>query len=209
LFLVDIPHAAQSEIRIGYVTGINYDPTGISYKLALTNYPLGGSFNSRLNLDLREEKGWTYGAGSGFASGKFGGTFTASAGVRAASTDSAVREFVKLIGDYSKDGETSQELTFTKNSIGQADALKYESNIQKASFLLVLQKYNLKASYVDEQNKILKETSKAETYQLAQKYLDPGQMTILVVGDKEKIMPGLQKLGYHIVELDADGKMMQ
>ena len=73
IYLVDVPHAAQSEIRIGYALGVNYEATGLSYRLGLTNYTLGGGFNSRLNLDLREVKGWTYGASSSFAFGQYGG----------------------------------------------------------------------------------------------------------------------------------------
>lgn len=207
LYLVDVPRAAQSEIRLGYLTGVNYDATGLYYKLGLTNYILGGSFDSRLNIDLREEKGWTYGAGSGFSSGNNGGSFTAYAGVRASSTDSAVTEFVKVINEYAENGITPAELAFTKSSIGQSDALKYETNTQKASFLSRIQWYGLKPDFVDEQNKILTKFTKAEVDELTKKYLNMGQMSILVVGDKETIMPGLQKLGYHIIELDTDGNM--
>ncbi len=207
LYLVDMPHAAQSEIRIGYLTGLNYDATGTYYRLGIANYPLGGGFNSRLNIDLREEKGWTYGADSGFSSGKSGGVFTASSAVRASSTDSAVTEFIKDIRDYADHGITPDELTFTKSSIGQADARKYETNDQKAGFLARIQQYDLKPGFITEENKILTGISKAEIDELARKYLNVGKMAILVVGDKEKIMPGLQKSGYTIIELDADGNI--
>jgi zinc protease len=207
IYLVDIPHAAQSEIRVGYLTGLNFDATGVYYRLGLANYTLGGSFDSHLNMDLREEKGWTYGASSGFASGTYGGLFTASAGVRASATDSAVVEFVKDIKAYSDNGITPAELAFTKTSIGQSDARKYETNDQKAAFLGRIQQYDLKADYVDEQNRILTGITQADINALAKKYLDVSHMAILVVGDKEKIMPGLQKLGYQIVELDADANV--
>jgi len=205
IYLVDIPHAAQSEIRVGYLTGLNFDATGLYYRLGLTNYILGGSFDSHLNMDLREEKGWTYGASSGFASGIYGGNFTASAGVRASATDSAVVAFVKDIKAYAENGITTSELAFTKSSIGQSDARKYETNDQKAAFLGRIQQYDLKADYVDEQSKILTGITQTEINELAKKYLDVNHMAILVVGDKEKVMPGLQKLGYQIVELDTDG----
>jgi len=67
IYLVDVPKAAQTEFRVGYVTGLKYDATGEYYKATLMNYALGGDFNSRLNLNLREDKGWTYGARSGFS----------------------------------------------------------------------------------------------------------------------------------------------
>jgi zinc protease len=206
LYLVDVPHAAQSEIRVGYVTGLNYDATGTYYRLQLANYPLGGGFDSRLNLDLREDKGWTYGASSQFVSGKYGGIFTAGAGVRAASTDSAVAEFVKDIKGYADGGVTPTELAFIKSSIGQSDALKYETNGQKAAFLSRIQLYNLPANYVDQQNSILRALTADDVNGLAKRYLDVQKMAIVVVGDKERILPGLSQLGYTIITLDADGR---
>ncbi len=207
VYLVNVPNAAQSEIRIGYATGLNYDAIGTFYKLGLVNYTLGGGFDSRLNLDLREEKGWTYGASSGFTSGKYGGVFIAGAGVRASATDSAITEFVQDIQHYAATGITPAELAFTKSSIGQSDALKYETNNQKAAFLSRIQEYNLKANFIDEQNTILAGITADQIDELAKKYLDPVKMSILVVGDKEKVMPGLQKLGYTVIELDADGNL--
>lgn len=209
LYLVDIPNAAQSEIRIGYLDQLNYDATGDYYKLGITNYILGGAFNSHINLNLREKRGWTYGARSGFNSGKNGGDFTASAGVLATATDSSVVEFIKEIRNYRSAGITPEELKFTQTSIGQSDARRYETNGQKAAFLSRILEYDLKPTYVDEQNKILQNISPAEIGQLATKYLNTDNMVILVVGDKAKILPGLQKLGYPIVELDADGKPKQ
>ncbi|MBB5394119.1 pitrilysin family protein [Mucilaginibacter sp. AK015] len=206
LYLVDIPGAAQSEIRIGYLDKLNYDATGDYYKLGIANYILGGAFNSHINLNLREKKGWTYGARSGFSSGRYGGDFTASAGVLATATDSSVYEFIKEIRDYQKTGITPDELKFTQTSIGQSDARKYETNGQKAAFLSRIQEYDLKPTYVDEQNKILSTITPAELNALSAKYLNTDNMVILVVGDKARILPGLQKLGYPIVELDSDGK---
>jgi zinc protease len=206
LYLVDIPGAAQSEIRIGYLDKLNYDATGDYYKLGIANYILGGAFNSHINLNLREKRGWTYGARSGFTSGKHGGDFTASAGVLATATDSSVIEEIR---NYRENGITPEELTFTQTSIGQSDARRYETNAQKAAFLSRLLEYGLKPTYVDEQNKILSTITPAEIKQLAAKYLNTDNMVILVVGDKARIQPGLQKLGYPIVELDADAKPKQ
>lgn len=207
IYIVDVPHAAQSEIRIGYYTGINYDATGLYYKLNLTNYMLGGSFDSRLNIDLREERGWTYGAQSGFVSGKFGGNFVAQAGVRASATDSAAMEFVKVIRHYAGEGITESELLFTKSSIGQSDARRYETNDQKAAFLSRIQQYHLSADFVDKQNTILKNLTKADVDALAKEHLNVDGMVILIVGDQAGFLPGLLKEGYHLVELDTDGNI--
>ena len=188
---------------------LNYDATGDYYKLGIANYILGGSFNSHINMNLREKRGWTYGARSGFSSGRYGGDFTASAGVLATATDSSIIEFIREIRDYRQNGITPEELKFTQTSIGQADARRYETNSQKAAFLSRLLEYDLKPTYVDEQNKILSTITPAEINQLATKYLNTDNMVIVVVGDKARILPGLQKLGYPIVEVDSDGKPKQ
>jgi zinc protease len=207
IYFVDIPKAAQSQIRVGYFTNLNYDATGEYYRLGLANYMLGGGFSSRININLREEKAWTYGARLGFSSGKFGGDFTASAGIKSNASDSAVVEFIKEIRNYSENGITLDELSFTKVSIGQSDARRYETNFQKASFLSRIQEFNLPATFVDEQNRILSSITKQELDSLCKKHLDVNKMAILVVADKATVYPTLQKLGYEIIELDADGKV--
>ena len=205
IYIVDVPNSAQSEIRIGYYTGVPYDATGLYHKLNLSNYTLGGNFNSLLNIDLREEKGWTYGAFSQFDSDKSGGVFIAQAGVRASSTDSAAMEFYRDIKDYARQGISAAELEFTKSSIGQSDARRYETNAQKARFLLHMMKYNLTPDYVDRQSVVLKNLQKSMVDQLAKKYLDTDKMTMLIVGDKARFLPALQKAGFKIVELDNEG----
>lgn len=205
LYLVDVPKAAQSEIRVGYGIDLKYDATGEYYKVGLMNYNLGGAFNSRINLNLREDKGWTYGARSGFSADDHDGSFTASAGVKASATDSSVVEFVKEITKYQKEGIRSDELAFMKSSIGQSDARKYETNGQKAGFLSRILEYNLTSDFVIMQNKILNEIKETEIDALAKKYLNVNNMVIVVVGDKQSTLPGLQKLGYEVIELDSDG----
>src|SRR5439155_12829375 len=81
IFLVDVPKAAQTEFRVGYSTGLKYDATGEFYKAGLMNFALGGGFNGRLNIMLREEKGWTYGARSSFSGDQYGGDFEFSSGI--------------------------------------------------------------------------------------------------------------------------------
>jgi zinc protease len=209
IFLVDIPKAAQTEFRVGYATGVKYDATGEYYKAGLMNYALGGAFNSRLNLNLREDKGWTYGARSGFTGDKQTGDFEFSAGIRADATDSALVEVVKEMKGYAEKGITDDELKFMKSAIGQRDALRYETPFQKAAFIGRIVDYNLPANYVAQQNKILAAITKKDIDMLAAKYTNPAKLNMLLVGDKAKVLPGLQKLGYEIVELDTDGKKVE
>lgn len=209
VYLVDVPKAAQTEFRVGYNTGMKYDATGEYYKAGLMNYTLGGAFNSRLNLNLREDKGWTYGARSGFSGGKQTGDFEFSAAIKADATDSALVEIMKDMKAFAETGIKEDELSFLKNAIGQRDALRYETGFQKAGFIGNILNYNLPGDYVDQQSKITSAITKAEIDALAKKWINADKMNVLVVGDKAKILPGLQKLGYEIVELDADGNPVQ
>jgi zinc protease len=208
LYLVDKTQAPQSEIRVGYISDMTYDATGEYFKSYLMNYPLGGAFNSRINLNLREDKGWTYGARSYFSSDDEPGPYMASAGVKAAATDSAVYEFMKEITHYKEDGITDEEIAFMRNSIGQRDARSYETPGQKASFLRRIMHYNLDKTYVDEQANIINTITKEEINALAQKNLQTKNMYILVVGDKASNIEGLYRLGYEIVELDVKGDVI-
>ncbi len=205
IYLVDVPKGAQTEFRVGYVTGLKYDATGDYYKAGLMNYVLGGSFNSHLNMNLREDKGWTYGARSSFSGDEYTGSFTFSSGIRADATDSALIETMKDMKEYAANGIKDDELIFTKNAIGQRDALQYETGPQKAGFIRRILDYNLPGNFVEQQNKILSSMTKKDINALSKKWLVIDKMNILLVGDKAKILPGLQKLGYEIVELDVDG----
>jgi len=207
VYMVDVPKAAQTEFRVGYNTGLKYDATGEFYRARLMNYALGGGFNGRLNINLREDKGWTYGARSAFTADKYSGDFEFSSGIKAGATDSALREVMKELKDYSTTGITEDEITFMKNSLGQRDALSYETGFQKAGFIGQILQYDLPADFVEQQNKILANMTKAEIDALAKKWIDTSKMNILLVGDKTKTEEGVKKLGYPIVELDADGKM--
>ena len=209
IYLVDVPKAAQTEFRVGYATGLKYDATGEYYRSGIMNYILGGAFNSRVNLNLREEKGWTYGARTGFDGDNYSGDFEFSSGIKAGATDSALTEVMKELKNYAANGIKEEELAFTKSAIGQRDALRYETGAQKAGFIARILAYNLPADYVDQQNKILAGISKKEIDGLAKKWVQPEKINILLVGDKAKILPGLQKSGYEIIELDSDGKSVQ
>jgi zinc protease len=118
-------------------------------------------------------------------------------------------EIMKEMKNYEESGITEEELAFMKSSIGQRDALRFETGFQKAGFIGNILDNNLPADYTDQQNKIVAGITKAEIDALAKKWVTEGRMNVLVVGDKAKILPGLQKLGYEIIELDVDGKPVE
>ncbi len=208
IYLVDKVDAPQSEIRIGYMTDLKYDATGEYFKTYLMNFPLGGAFNSRINLNLREDKGWTYGARCYFSGDDDPGPFTASAGVKAEATDSSVVEFMKEINNYKVKGITPDELAFMRSSISQRDARNYETPWQKAGFLRRIIHYNLPATFVDEQTAIINSITKEEIDALAKKHLKDENMYIMVVGDGASVRPKLEKLGYEVVDLNVTGEML-
>lgn len=208
VYLVDKPNAPQSEIRIGYLTDLPYDATGEYFKTNLMNYTMGGMFNSRINLNLREDKGYTYGARSGFSSGTLPGPFQASAGVRADATAESVVEFMREMTTFRTQGITTDEVAFLKKSIGQRDALKYETPSQKAGFLNQIVKYDLDKNFVKNQQKILAGISKREIDELAKKYVKTDNMYIVVVGDAASNKEKLTDLGYDLVMVDTNGEVI-
>ena len=204
LFFVDKPNAAQSEIRIGK-RALPYDATGDHYKSNVMNFPLGGAFNSRINLNLREDKGYTYGARSSFNGDTNGGWYRASAGVRADATAASIVEFVNEIQDYYTNGVTQEEIAFTQSAIGQSDARAYETPRQKLDFLSRMATYGLKADYVDAQADILAKMTKADFDAIAKEHLNLDDMIVIVIGDKAAVYDDVAALGYKMVEIDADG----
>ncbi|PHR60232.1 MAG: peptidase M16 [Robiginitomaculum sp.] len=205
LYLIDKPDAAQSEIRIAKRSLI-YDATGENYLTKLIAYPLGGAFNSRINLNLREDKGYTYGARAGFSGGKYTGSFGASAGVKRDATKDAIVEFFKEIDGFAKTGMTQEELDFTKSAKGQKDAGAYETARQKLGLIGHLLNYDLPEDYKAEQKKVLDGLTVEDTQRLAKAHLQSNDMIIVVVGDKAKILKDLQTLPYPIVDIDELGR---
>lgn len=200
IYLLDKPGAAQSVINIAK-RALPFDATGDYFKSYLMNYPLGGAFNSRINLNLREQKGYTYGARSSFDGGEEVGDFVASSSVRSDVTAKAVAEFIKEISTYQQQGMTDAELAFMRNSVSQSQALDYETPYQKAGFMRMIQRYQLSQDFTTAQDKIIKTVTKDELNALAASQLDLQQMIILVVGDKAKIAAELEQLGYPIETL--------
>lgn len=200
IYVQDKPGAAQSVISIGKVS-LPFDATGEYFKAGLMNYPLGGAFNSRINLNLREDKGYTYGARSRFRGGLETGQFLATASVRSDVTAPAVSEFIKEISGYRDGGIRADELEFMRSSISQGQALDYETPYQKAGFMRMIQRYQLADNFTSEQDKIVAGIGKGEIDALAKKHLNINEMVIFVVGDKASIEKDLKALGYPVKDL--------
>ena len=171
------------------------------------NYSFSGSFLGRLNLDLREEKGYTYGIYGGFNGGKNSGSFAISASLRGSACDSALVEGMDVMRKYVTGGVTDEELAFAKKAYTSSDGLKYETSGQKAGFLFRLQEYSLPTNYSDEQNELVKNFTKEQMNEYAKKYLLPDNMVIVIVTDK-KYKKAIEKRGYKVVMVDKKGKLL-
>ena len=207
IYFVDKKNAAQSEIRMGYMA-LPYQPFGDFYKSTIMNFSFSGAFNSRTNYLLREIKGWTYGTRGGFSGTKYPGAFTMSGGFKANTTDSTLVEIFNELKKFTENGITDEEITFTKNAMLQSDALKYESPMQKLGFIKRVLDYDLPKDYVAQQTQILNTITKTELNELAKKYLPANNMVIVVVGDKASNLEKIKKLGYEVIEIDANGKLV-
>ncbi|GAC33673.1 M16 family metallopeptidase [Paraglaciecola polaris] len=203
IYLVDKPGAKQSVVSI-FKPYLPYDATGEQFRSKLMNFALGGVFSSRINLNLREDKGYTYGASTNFVGGKTLGWFDASADLKQENTADGLREMLNEIGLYHEQGMTQDELELMRNAFTQGDALEYETPSSKAGFLRHLLTYDLDKSYRATQTDIIHNISKEELNTLAAKVLDPHSMQIVVVGDASIIRQQLATLGRDVVDLNVE-----
>ncbi|APD85649.1 peptidase M16 [Alteromonas sp. Mex14] len=203
IFLIDSPEAVQSVVYI-VDRSLPFDATGDHFKSRLMNFPLGGAFNSRINLNLREDKGFTYGANSGFVGGKTLGWFEVSTDLTAVNTGEGITEILKEINRYRTEGVTEEEIAFMRNAFTLSDALEFETPTSKARFLRQLLSYGLEKGYREEQLDIINHIDKKTIDALAKQYLNLDKMQIIVVGDKAKILPQLNALSMPIIELSVE-----
>ena len=202
VYLVNKDNAAQSVIRVGQRT-IKKDISGEFFELGLMNFSLGGHFNSRINMNLREDKGYTYGAGSVFASDKFGGAMVVSAAVRADATIDSLKEIISELNNYKDNGISDEELSFMRTAINQKDALKYETPDAKLGFLAQIIEHDLTPNFVKKRSQVVSTITKERINNLARQYLNINDMAIVIVGDAKTLKPQLRELGYRVINYTA------
>ncbi len=208
LYIVDRPGAAQSVLMIGQVGQPRSTPD--YFPLLVLNTVLGGQFTSRVNMNLREEKGYTYGARTSFDYRRGAGPFAATAGVQTAVTRESVFEFMKeLRGVRGERPVTPAELEFGKQAIIRGFPRTFETSEQIAGRLTDVVLYNLPDDYFNNYIARVRAVTLADVARVADRYLDPSRMAILVVGDRKVIEPGLRSLdnvGQTITFVDPEGR---
>ncbi len=198
LYFVDIPKAKQSVINIGYIALPRTDED--FYPAEVMNYKLGGSFSGNVNLILREEKGYTYGARTGFSGSKIPGKFTASSSVRTNTTGESVQIFKDQIANY-KEGISKEDLDFTKNAMIKSNARRFETQFSLLGMLQEMSSYDLPANYIEKEESIVKNMTLEQHKELANKYLDESKMAYLVVGDAETQFTQFKDMDFDEVKL--------
>lgn len=198
IYFVDVPGAKQSVIDIGCLGISRNDPD--YYAATVMNYKLGGSFNSNVNLVLREEKGFTYGARTSISGSYIPGYFMASASVRSSATLESVEIFKRLMEEY-RQGIPMEDLAFTKNSLNKSRARDFETLGAKLRMLQEISMYNLPADYIRGQEQVVSGMTLEQHRDLAQKYIDPLHMYYVVAGDAATQAQQLEQLGFGAAEI--------
>jgi zinc protease len=193
VYFIDVPGAKQSVIRIGYLALTRTDED--YYPAYVMNYKLGGSFNGIVNMILREEKGFTYGARSNFSGSRIIGPFSASSSVRSNATFESVNIFKEAMENY-REGITKEDLDFTKNALLKSNARRFETLRALHSMLQTLSSYNLPDDYIKKEEEVVRNMTLEAHKMLAQKYITPDKMIYLVVGDAQTQLEPLKKIGF-------------
>ncbi|WP_028024610.1 M16 family metallopeptidase [Enterovibrio calviensis] len=200
IWLVDKPDAPQSVVQM-VRHAMPYDATGEMFKTQLANFNLAGNFNSRLNLNLREDKGYTYGASGYVVGDQDKGRIVFQAQVRADSTLETVIEMQNELAEMSLQGMTDDELAFLRLAVGQKDALSYETPSDKAGLIANIMRHELPSDYKTTQKAIIDGVDKQTLNALSSKWFDPQDYQVIVVGDADKLAPSLATLGLPIKRL--------
>jgi zinc protease len=205
--LIDKPGAPQSEVRIGH-PGVARDNPDY-FPLVVLNTLLGGSFTSRLNQNLREAHGYTYGARSGFGWRRGAGPFQASAAVRTPVTDSSLVEFFRELNRIRAESVPADELQRAKNYVALGLPRNLETNSSLAFGLADLAVYGLDASYYDTYVDRVMAVTSEDVQRVANRYVRPGESVVVVVGDLRTIEPGVRALNLGPVEVRPVGDFVQ
>ena len=193
VYFIDMPGAKQSSLRVGTLCMKRTDED--FYPAYVMNYKLGGVFGSHINMMLREEKGYTYGARSGFNGTKISGPFSVSTSVVTDATLESLEIIRDLVDNY-RNGITEEELDFTKNAILKSNMRRFETMDNVLNMLWMIDYYGKPVDYVKDNEKVVNDMTLESHKALANKYLHPDKMIYLVVGDAATQLDQLEELGF-------------
>lgn len=205
-YIIDKPDSAQSEIVLGHVSKGRNTPD--FFARSLMNAILGGQFSSRINLNLREDKGYTYGASSSFSYNQHYGYFSAGCAVNLENTGNAVTEIIKEIKGI-REQIFEKELRFAKSSFIRKYPAMFETYGQIARNLTNMVIYSLPEDYFNTYINHIKKVELKEVEKAAIENIFPDNLVVLAVGDKKIILPQLKQICEgNIIELDTEGNIL-
>ena len=205
IVIVDKPGSVQTVVLAGQLGVKRSDPD--YEKLDLMNTVLGGLFSSRINLNLREDKGYSYGAFSFVGQNRGVGNFIAGASVRADVTGPSVTEVLKEVTKLRDAGVTADELRMAKESTTRSLPANFETTFSTAGTLAGIYLYDLPLDYYQTLPSRLASITTDDVAAVAKKHLIPERMVVVTVGDRSKIEPQLTKLNLgNVAYRDPDGK---
>ena len=201
---VDVPNAVQSEIT--FVNSINLKMNDPDFFAAVfATHILGGDFNSYLNMNLREEHAWTYGASATIGSGKYVSKLSCKSAVRNAVTDSAVVEFIKEIKRIRNEKVNPELLQNAKAGYIGRFVMKSQQPQAIARYALYTETENLSKDFYKNYIKNINAVTPEEVQTAANKYILSDNMRIVIVGKASEVLPGLEKLNIPIFYFDNQG----
>jgi zinc protease len=201
IVVVDRADAVQSEIRIGHVGQARSTPH--YFPLRVLNTVLGGAFTSRLNLNLREEHGFTYGVRSRFLVRRGAGPWCVSAAVGTDVTADAVREALHEITTLVAEGPTEEEVSAARDYLAGVFPLQLETTGQIASRIAELLIYDLPDDYYGDYRDRIRSVTLEEAREAARRCIRPDEMTVVVGGDASEVRGALEDLGWGPVTVEA------
>jgi predicted Zn-dependent peptidase len=191
IYIVDKPGAPQTQIRIGSI-GVPRS-TADYFPIQVMNTVLGGSFSSRLNMNLREKHGYTYGATSGFDMRAEAGPFAAAAGVQTDKTSEALKEFFNELNGILQ-AVPADELARAKNYVSLRFPSGFEATSDISRRLEEVLIYRLPEDYFSKYVQNIEAVTAADVQRVARKYIQPDRVVVVVVGDRKVIEPGIRAL---------------
>lgn len=203
IYLIDRPNAVQSEIRVGHI-GVSRS-TEDYFPLSVMNAILGGVFNSRININLRERRGYTYSARSQFGFRRQPGPFVVAAPVRNEVTKESVYEILEELRRIRTGDVDDRELNDTKNFLMGVFPATVQSAADVAGRLVDMELYGLPEDYFDHYRENIDAIGKDDIARVAKRYIDPERVLIVIVGNAAQVREPLGGLGYPVHELDIEG----
>jgi predicted Zn-dependent peptidase len=203
MYLVDRPGSVQTTLTLGNIAIDRRSEDFVA--MVVMNHLLGGGPAGRLFLNLREEKGYTYGAYSGFTAIEYPGPWSAGADVRTEVTEGAITEFLNEIRRIRDERVSRSELAATKRSVVANFALALEQPARVLGFALTRKFYNLPEDYWDTYPAKVEAITAEDVQRVARKYLNPEALQVVAVGDAGKLKAVLEKFG-PVEVFDSSGK---